>query len=563
MNIRAATTCGMGHQLLAALTIALLLATSAWSQDNAKPDASIREILESEQEVERLLEEKEQSDPKAINARTTPLSSLLGLREAMKRANFEEAGDFLDMRYLPEELDDYSPEDLVQALSYVWAQQNIINISSLSDDPLGHLDDGLPSYRDQIGTVSISTGEIPIFFQRVPGPHGTKVWKLSNATVAQIPQMWEELGYSPVATYFKKILPDFRFMGMDNWQVAATVLFFALAWPLAALVSSVLMRIALLIPNRFPLGIQHFFKVPMRFFLFVLIARVMVNKLGLSLTARVFMESSGVDYIAYTVLFMGLISLVRDYNIRKMQYAGRPQYAALLKPITTIVKVILVTVIALFWADSAGYNMSTILAGLGVGSLAIALAAQKTLENLIGAVTLYAARPVSPGDFCRFGTVVGTVEEIGLRSTTIRTLNRTLVVIPNSVFSSLEIENFSERDRIRFYLELRLTLSEPEQLTQVLEEMRQLFRAHEKVMGDTVSIRFSRIDDATAILRTDAGVRTTDYQEFLAVAEQLNLGIVKIVNDTGASFSGPAKTLKFDGELTTAPLSGNIMGPAN
>ena len=112
--------------------------------------------------------------------------------------------------------------------------------------------------------------------------------------------------------------------------------------------------------------------------------------------------------------------------------------------------------------------MSTILAGLGVGSLAVALAAQKTLENLIGAVTLYAARPVSPGDFCRLGTVVGTVEEIGLRSTTIRTLNRTLVVIPNSVFSSVDIENYSVRDRIRFYQELRLNLATPEQLTDAL-----------------------------------------------------------------------------------------------
>jgi MscS family membrane protein len=78
--------------------------------------------------------------------------------------------------------------------------------------------------------------------------------------------------------------------------------------------------------------------------------------------------------------------------------------------------------------------MSTIIAGLGVGSLAVALAAQKTLENLIGAITLYSARPVNPGDLCRFGNIVGVVEEIGLRSTLIRTLNRTMLAVPNSVF---------------------------------------------------------------------------------------------------------------------------------
>ena len=541
-------------QTLAALALLLLLSTQAWSQDTAKkPDASMREILESEEQVERLIEEKEQSDPRSINARGTPLASLLGLREALKKSDFETAGEYLDMRYLPEELDEYTQESLVQALTYVWAQQNIINITSLSDDPRGHLDDGLPSYRDQVGSVAISTGEIPIFLQRVPDGQGGKVWKLSNATVAEIPIMWDELGYSPVATYFKGLLPDFRFMGMDNWQVIATILFFAIAWPLAALVSSLLMRVALLVPNRFPLGIQHFFKGPIRFFLFVAIARVLVNGLGLSLTARVFMESSGVDYVAYTVLFLGLISLIRDYQIRKMQHAGNAQYAALLKPMTTILKVVLVTIIALFWAESAGYNMSTILAGLGVGSLAVALAAQKTLENLIGAVTLYTARPVSPGDFCRFGTVVGTVEEIGLRSTTIRTLNRTLVVIPNSVFSAIEIENYSERDRIRYYQELRLKLSEPEQLSETLEGMRKLLQAHTDTIDDTVSVRFSKIDDATAIIRTDAGVRTTDFQTYLAVAEELNLGIVKIVRDAGATFSGPAKMLKFDSDPGHAP----------
>jgi MscS family membrane protein len=563
MTHSTARNIGLARPLFAAFALFFLFCAPLWSQDVAKPDASMRELIEAEEEVDRLIEEKEQSDPKSLNDRNTPLASMLGLREAMKKSNFTAAGEYLDLRYLPEELEEYTPEGLVQALAYVWGQQNIANISALSDAPEGHLDDGLPSYRDQVGSITISTGEVPIYFQRVPDGQGGKAWKLSNATVAQIPQMWEELGYSPVATYFKGILPEFQFMGMDNWQVAATVLFFVLAWPLAALVSAGFMRLALLIPNRFPLGIQSFFKRPMRFFIFIAIARMMVNELGLSLSARVFMESSGVDYIAYTVLFMGLISLTRDYQIRKLQHAGNAQYAALLKPITTIIKVIVVVMIALFWAESAGYNMSTILAGLGVGSLAVALAAQKTLENLIGAVTLYAARPVSPGDFCRFGTVVGTVEEIGLRSTTIRTLNRTLVVVPNSVFSSLEIENYSERDRIRFYQELRLNLSEPVQLSQILEEMRKLFLAQDEVMDETISIRFSRIDDATAILRTDAGVATTNYQEYLVVAENLNLNIVTLVNDAGATFSGPSKTVKLDGQFSSEFSSTTASGSTN
>ena len=525
------------------LLLAFAVATAS-AQDNVE-DASMRDILEAEQKAEQLVEEKERSDPDGFESPTTPLTSMLGLRTAMQEAKYIKAAGFLDTRFLPEDLAEYKPEALIRALSYVWAQQNIVDLGALSDEPSGHLDDGLPSYRDQIGSVTISTGEVPIYLQRVPDGKGGKVWKLSNATVARIPEMWDELGYSPIAIQLNKILPDFRFMGMDNWQLISTLIFMIIAWPLASLASTVLMRLALLIPNRFPLGIQRFFRGPARFFVFIFIARILMNQLGLSLTARVYLESSGVDYVAYTVLLLGLLSLVRDYQIRQMEYAGNAHYAALLKPLTTITKVFVVIILALIWADQAGYNMSTIIAGLGVGSLAVALAAQKTLENVIGAITLYTARPVNPGDLCRFGTVTGTVEEIGLRSTLIRTLNRTMLVIPNSVFSSVEIENYSCRDRIRYFRNVELQMATADQLRLIMAELRQLFYSHPMILQETVSVRFERIEQATAVLRLDAGVPTTNYQEFLAVAEDLNLHIVELVHAAGAIFSGPGQVLQL------------------
>ena len=503
----------------------------------------MREVLEAEETANRLLEERGQSNTKSIDLSKTPLASMLGLHKAMQDQDYTQAGKYLDTRYLPEALDEFSNEQLIRALSLVWAQQNVIDISSVSDSPEGNLQDGLPSYRDQLGTVTLSDGEIPIYFQRVPDGEGGKVWKLSNATVALIPKMWDELGYSPAALALGDMLPEFSFMGMSNWQLFAVGLFFIFAWPVATLISVLLMRTALLIPNGFPLGIERFFRGPMRFFVFIFLARVMVDQLALSMTARIFMESSGVDYFAFIVLLLGVLSLIRDYNIRKMERAGNAQYVALLKPGTTIIKVLVVTGIALFWADSAGYNMSTILAGLGVGSLAVALAAQKTLENVIGAFTLYTARPVNAGDFCRFGTVVGTVEEIGLRSTVIRTLNRTQVSIPNSVFSSSEVENFSVRDRIRFFHNLRLALPSANQLRLILGETRALFYAHPEVLPETISVRFEKIDDATAIIRIDAGIKTKDYQTYLAISEDINLRLIEIIHGAGAVFSGPGQNM--------------------
>ena len=526
---------------VAALIFCLLGAVQALAQVGPEATTNARELIEQSQKEEQLIQEKSQTDPLGNRGMSTPMSSMLSLREALRAKDWEKSGEYLDRRYLPEDMEQWTDEDLLKALAYVIGQQNIIDITALSDDPEGHLDDGLPSYRDQIGEVTLSSEVIPIYLQRVPDGKGGKAWKLSNATVAEIPNMWDELGYSPVAEYLNRLLPDIRFMGMDNWQLFATILFAIIAWPLATLVSIILMRLALLIPNRFPLGVQRFFRGPVRFFLFVMIARELIDQLGLSLTARILLESSGLNYIAYTVLFLGLLSLVRDWQIRKMQYSGNTQYVALLNPFTRILKVIVVIGVALYWAHAAGYNMSTILAGLGVGSLAVALAAQKTLENVIGAVTLYTARPVSAGDFCRFGNVLGTVEEIGLRSTMIRTLDRTMVVIPNAVFSSMEIENFSHRDRIRYYRRFRMHLRGAEQMRFVLAEIRKLFLGHPKLLQDTVSIRFENIDDGNAILRLDAGVDTTDFQEYLAVAEDLNLRVVEIADTAGASFTGPGQ----------------------
>jgi MscS family membrane protein len=202
-------------------------------------------------------------------------------------------------------------------------------------------------------------------------------------------------------------------------------------------------------------------------------------------------------------------------------------------------------VIGLIWAERAGYNMSTIIAGLGVGSLAVALAAQKTLENVIGAITLYTARPVNPGDLCRFGNIVGVVEEIGLRSTMIRTLNRTMLAVPNSVFSSVEVENFSHRDRIRYYQHIELQMATADQLRVILGRLRELFLSHADVMQETVSIRLEKVAAATAVIRIDAGINTTDYQHFLAAAEDLNLRMIELVHDAGAVFSGPGQVLQL------------------
>ncbi|MEO1078900.1 MAG: mechanosensitive ion channel domain-containing protein [Pseudomonadota bacterium] len=519
------------------------------SAEQATPDAAentnIRTLLETEKKAEDLYRETTLELESSGEKARTPLQLLVLFGEAIRLKDFERAAQYLDMRYLPEEAEQFSSTKLLQALRIVWSQQNIVDITEISDKPEGKLNDGLPVYRDLLGMVRKDDGEeVPIYLQRIPDGEGGQVWRVSNATVARIPELWLDLGYGPVGVWLQTHLPNNQIAGLETWQLIAAFAFLIASWYLSLAISYVLMRLVLLVPNRFPLGIESFFRGSLRLFLFLLIFRVLMDQLALSLTARVYLNSSGVDYIAASILILGIISLIRDYNIRRLERAGNRQYVALLKPFTTIVKFLALTIIALVWAERAGYNMSTIIAGLGVGSLAVALAAQKTLENVIGAITLYSARPVNPGDLCRFGNVVGTVEEIGLRSTLIRTLDRTMLAVPNSVFSSVEVENFSHRDRIRFYRHIELQMPTAPQLRVILGRLRELFLSHADVLQETVSIRLEKVVAANAIIRIDAGIATTDYQRFLAVGEDLNLRMIELVHAAGIVFSGPGQVLQ-------------------
>jgi MscS family membrane protein len=183
-------------------------------------------------------------------------------------------------------------------------------------------------------------------------------------------------------------------------------------------------------------------------------------------------------------------------------------------------------------------------AGLGVGGLAVALAAQKSLENLFGGLTLIVDQPVHVGDFCRFGDRVGTVEDIGLRSTRIRTLDRTLVTIPNSEFSSMQIENFARRDRIWLATTIGVRYeTTPDQLRFLLISLKRMLLAHPMIDPDPARVRFSGFGASSLDIDIFAYVRTTDINEFYAVREDVFLRLMEVVVDSGTGFAFPSQTI--------------------
>jgi MscS family membrane protein len=205
---------------------------------------------------------------------------------------------------------------------------------------------------------------------------------------------------------------------------------------------------------------------------------------------------------------------------------------------------VFVIIASLVWLDNLGFKVTTLLAGLGIGGLAVALALQKPIENLISAITLYASQPVAVGDFCRFGENLGTVEEIGLRATKVRTLDHTLLTVPNNNFAQLPLENFSKREKIWYHPQIRLRYdTTPDQIRYILVEIRKLLYAHPKVLDDPARIRFKGFGSFSLDLEVFAYIDVTDYGEFLEVAEDLNLRTMDIVREGGSAFALPSQTL--------------------
>jgi MscS family membrane protein len=197
-----------------------------------------------------------------------------------------------------------------------------------------------------------------------------------------------------------------------------------------------------------------------------------------------------------------------------------------------------------------GYNTTAILAGVGVGGIAIALAAQKTIEDLFGGISVIGDRPVLVGDACKFDSGAGTVMHIGLRSTRIRTPDRTVISVPNGKFASMTIENLSGRDKIWFHPKLNLRRdTTSEQLLKVLDSVREILSGHPKVETGQVPVRFTGVGTYSLDVEVAVYVTTANDDEFLEVQQELLLRFLRAVEDAGTRLAMPFE------ERSSTPLS--------
>jgi len=478
--------------------------------------------------------------PEDALGRGTPRGCVAGFFEAAEAGEYERASDYLDLRYLPRAYRNSAPSDLARGLNIVLQRALWVDVAALSDSPEGMPGDGLPAFREEFGRITLDDHETVLLLERIPRTDGELIWVISRATVAHGLDLHSEFGYGPTIEAIAEMFPEVSFLGVElfKWAIglgAAIVLYpilFVLGWLIARLISK---RDGPLYPK-----IRRFLTGPIAVLLAVTTGGLIILELGIGQTGQRVARAQTLTIIISVWLIFSLVGLLAEIIGQRMRHKGRDSSVMLLRPVVTTIKGIVLLAAALIWLDNIGFNITTLLAGLGVGGLAVALALQKPLEDMFGALTLFTQQMVRVSDFCRFGDRVGTVEEIGLRTTRIRTLEDTVVSLPNARFAAEYIENVTLREKIRYHTMIRLRLdTTPPQLKQTLEKTRELLSSHADVIPESGRVRFKELGEYAHIIEAHAYVATTEYVEYLRIAEELNLDVVKIVEDAGAKFALP------------------------
>jgi MscS family membrane protein len=425
----------------------------------------------------------------------------------------------------------------------------VLDVSALSPLVSGDTLDGDLS-GDRIAELASPGGRSePLRLVRLSGPPVR--WVFSQATVNQVDAWFNDLGNPWVRERVPRTLMGEGPFNVYWWQwiglgIAIPVLVL-LAWVLGAVLRSVLGRLARRTLSDWDDVLLENLRGPFRLCAAALAGTPLFALLELNPRAGAFLDAS-TRGLALIALFWGLLRLIRIAQNRLQNAAwesGQGAQARTLVPLLgNLLRVTLGIVALLVALAQFGYPVGTLLAGLGIGGIAVALAGQKTVEHLFGSMSLAADKAFRVGDWVRAGTTEGEVQRIGLRSTSFRTIDRTVVRVPNGRLADERIETFGERDRILLRTDIDLTYdTTPEQIERIRDALEAALRAHPKIWEETVRVHVVAFTDSAIRLNVVSWFQTTEWNEFLRIRHDMLLEFMRIIRDRGASFAYPSRTV--------------------
>jgi MscS family membrane protein len=471
---------------------------------------------------------------------------MLGFLQACRDGDYERAAAYLDLSRVKQRERAAAGPTLARRLKVVLDQTLRVDVEALSDAPGGYTDDGLPPNRERVGTIRTARQPVDILLERVQREDGVSIWKIAALTVARIPALDQEFGYGPLGDWLPAPLFEISFLAVELWQWIGLIVLLGIAVGVAWVLTALIARLVRPLEHRFhdqlagKLG--QVIVGPVRLGIAITLFYTGSFLLALSLPVRGFFTASAKALVsaAVTWLALRLIDVLVARIADLLVAHGRAAAVAVLPLARRTAKVMVLAMATIALLQNLGFNVSGLIAGLGIGGLAVALAAQETVRNFFGGIALITDQPVRVGDFCRFGDKMGTVEDISMWSTRVRTLERTVVSIPNGQFAGMQLENFARRDQIWLHTTVGLQYgTTPEQLRRVLSDLRALLDTHPQVHHDSARARFVGFGGPSLHIEISAYILTAKLGEFLAIREDLFLQVMDIIERSGGRIAAP------------------------
>ena len=486
--------------------------------------------------------------------RETPYGAFFGYMRAAQKGNWTLAGEYLQWPKSGRT----SQDALARELKAVLDQRFVGDLEKLSRSPAGDLNDALTAELERVGQIENGDESFDLLLMRTTPVEGPPIWLVSSQSLREIPAAFKGLKGPTIDQDMPAVLRR-PVGGLQLWQLLAFLLLIPTLYGASRLFVGAAFRLLDRVFKRRPswtrvrTGIGRF-RAPLAFLLALPLHRLCVSRLGLPLLNRY-----GYARLLMLAFIFGaswlLLRLVDFFNLRATLnlIAEGATATSSLTIARRMLRGVVIAVAALFALASFGVNLTATLAGLGIGGVALAFAAQKSLENLFGGFVVLSDKIIRVGEIVRIGTAVGEIEDVTLYATRLRAFDRSVLTIPNGTLITAQIENWSRRDKFWFHPTLGLVYeTTAEQMRAVLENLRARLESDPRVEKGTMRVRFVRLNSSSLDVEVFAYLLVPDYTTFLAVQEELLLMLLDVVEKVGTCLAFPSQTTYVAGESAPA-----------
>ncbi|MDO4442159.1 MAG: mechanosensitive ion channel [Moraxella sp.] len=482
--------------------------------------------------------------------RDTPRGTTQGFIRAISNNDLTLASHYLDDRYLASSR--LSDKEIVQRFKQALDMGGRLDADlNISGDAMGNLSDNLPSDVDKVGEIQLMNTHIDILLIRHEAKDGTVYWQFSKDTLSKLPQttkaeptLAQKMGFNELSKH--------QAFGVNIGELAALIVLVAAAylcvyvlvwliyWASKGLYQGLTGKTYRITPR---------VVMPLSLVIVAMLLPEIMLRAGVPVVLRAsfgrFKDVIAWGAMAWLVLRLidALFSRAEAMSIKR----NRPEQVSILSLLRKVAKALMLVLAIIIIFGNLGFDLTTGIAALGVGGLALAFGAQKTIENLIGSVVVVADRPVHVGDYCRFGTMEGTVIDIGIRSSRIRTLNRTIVTVPNGEFSSMQIENYTARDMFHFlhYLYLKRDAKSGE-IAQLVMDLQQFLKVHELTNDEWTQVRISELRQDCFVIEMRCYLPAPDVRVFYANQSALLIDVLAFVENYAVEHALPSQEIHIN-----------------